>query len=140
MKLLLDTNVILDLLFRREKWLTQATQLWEAHLQGQIQVHISASAVTDVFYIVRRQSGLAFARESITKILNTLYIVPVDYETLVLAHQMKADDFEDNVQMACAAQAQLDAIVTRNNKDFKLETVLVFTPEELLQKLEELRK
>ncbi len=135
MKLLLDTNVVLDVVFRREEWLEASGGVWQAHVEGQIEGFLTATTVTDIFYVVRRYATLEKAREVVTSILNTLSIVAVDQTVLVYANQIPSSDFEDNVQIACVVQAGLEAIVTRDKKGFKVATVPVYTPAELLDVL-----
>lgn len=65
MQILLDTNVILDLLLKRSKWLEAAQTIWEAHVAGRVRIFISASSVTDIYYLVRKLAGLEAARVAI---------------------------------------------------------------------------
>ncbi|MCB9432151.1 MAG: PIN domain-containing protein [Ardenticatenaceae bacterium] len=136
MKVLLDTNVILDVVFRREEWLEVSGGVWQAHVDGYLEGFVTATTVTDIFYVVRRYATLEKAREVVTGILHTLAVVAVDQATLFYANQLSGSDFEDNVQMACVVQAGLEAIVTRDKKGFKLATVPVYAPAELLDVLE----
>lgn len=134
-RVLLDTNVILDVLFRRKEWLENSGSVWQAHSENDIQAFVTATTVTDIFYVVRRQTDLETARNAITTVLQSLDVVAVDQGVLFYANQLASSDFEDNVQIACAVKAQLEAIVTRDKSGFKLATVPVLLPEELLAQM-----
>ena len=138
MKVLLDTNVVLDVLLERQPWLSCAQTIWQAGLDGRLESCISASVCTDVFYIGRRSMGARKARQAVRDCLDVLTILTVDREILEHAHALAiVDDFEDAVQVACATHYQLDAIVTRDaTGDFEQAAIPVWTPEELISRLE----
>jgi len=132
MTVLLDLNVALDALLGREPWRAEADAIWDANRDGRIDAWISAAALPTLFYVVRKQADLARAHVAVTNCLRSLEIVPVDRTALEMATALPGSDFEDNLQIACAVEARLDAIVTRNPKDFTGSPVLVLTPAELL--------
>jgi predicted nucleic acid-binding protein len=57
MKLLLDTNIVLDMLLGRGPWLAAASMIWQAGLDGRLTSYITASSLTDIYYIVRKTAG-----------------------------------------------------------------------------------
>ncbi len=131
LRVLLDTNVVLDWLLDRKPWSDDALPLWQARDTGRIITYISASAVTDIFYIARRQVGGVAALGSIDQSL-ALEIVPIDKETLLRARALPGSDFEDNVAIACAEAERLDFIITRNIDDFRHSPVPAIEPLALL--------
>lgn len=135
MTVLLDLNVVLDTLLGREPWRAEADEIWEANRDGRIDAWVSAAAPPTLFYIVRKQADLTRARLAITNCLASLEIAPVNRTTLELASTFPGSDFEDNLQIACAVESQLDVIVTRNPGDFAGSPVKVLTPAELLAQL-----
>lgn len=135
MQILLDTNVILDVLLKREPWVAEASALWKAHDEGRITGYIVASSVTNIFYIARRLAGLNSAREAVRICLDAFEICAVDRQALEQAQALPGSDFEDNLQIACATLAGLDALVSRNKEDFKAATIPVLTPGELLAQM-----
>lgn len=135
MRVLLDTNVVLDVLLQREPWVKESKAIWQASDEGRIIAYILASALTDIFYIARRLAGREKAREAVHTCLEAFEILPVDRQALEAAEALSGNDFEDNLQMACAGIAGLDAIVTRNKDDFKHASVPVLTPTEALGQL-----
>ena len=132
MTVLLDLNVVLDALLGREPWRAEADAIWDANRDGRIHAQISAAGLPTLFYFVRKQADLGRAHLAVTNCLRSLGIAPVDRTALEMATTLPGSDFEDNLQIACAVQAHLDAIVTRNPKDFAGSPVPVMTPAEFL--------
>jgi predicted nucleic acid-binding protein len=132
---LLDTNVILDALLDRLPWSTDAATLWQAKLDRQFVAYVTATSITDIFYIIRRYAGHEKAWQSVYSSLDQLSVVPVGVDELRLATTLEGDDFEDNLQIACAISAQLDLVVTRNLAGFSGNNILVLTPQQMLLRL-----
>lgn len=105
---LVDTNVSLDLLLEREPWLSQARPLWDARDAGNLFVFLPASVLTDIFYICRKQVGFNRAKQAVQACMQGFAIIAVDRSIVAAALALPGDDFEDNVQIACA---QKDACV-----------------------------
>lgn len=135
MRILLDTNVVLDVLLKRQPWVVEASAIWQANDDGRLVGHLMASALTDIFYVAHRLAGLETARTAVQTCLEAFEFCPVDRRALELAHLHPGMDFEDNLQMVCAEIAQLDAIVTRDPDDFKTSTVAALTPAQALAQL-----
>lgn len=117
--LLVDTNVDLDLLLARDPWMTQARPLVDAQDAGRVAVHLAASVVTDVFYIGRRLVGIDQAFLAVDRCLEDFELVPINRAILEAARGLVGNDFEDNVQIACAQAAGLDLIITRDVAGFR---------------------
>jgi predicted nucleic acid-binding protein len=135
MRILLDTNVLLDVLLKRDPWVTQSSAVWQAHDEGQVSAHVMACAITDIFYVARRLVGLQTAQAAARLCLQTFEICTVDHQALEQAQALAGSDLEDNLQIACANLANLDAIVTRDKTDFKASAIPVLSPAELLTQL-----
>jgi len=135
MKILFDTNVLLDVLLTREPWVHHGRSLWQANDQGQIKGYISATTVTDIFYISRRYTTSEGALEAVKICLDAFFVVPIGQDELKLATKMAGSDFEDNLQIAAAKSVNLDAIVTRNVTDFQNAKIVILTPEQALKQL-----
>lgn len=132
---LLDTNVILDVLLDRTPWSTDAVGLWEAKLDGRFVAYVTATSLTDIFYITRRYAGQEKAWQAVHSILDQLSVIPVGIDELRLATTLNGNDFEDNLQIACAISRQLDLIVTRNLAGFPRNNIPILTPQQMLLKL-----
>jgi predicted nucleic acid-binding protein len=127
-RVLLDTNVALDLFLEREPWFTQARPLWDAREAGQLIACLSASALTDVYYISRKQVDVERAKQVVEVCLHGFEIIPVDLAVLQTALTLPGNDFEDNVQIACALARGIDLIVTRDIQGFQHSSVPAIEP------------
>ena len=135
MKLLIDTNVILDVLLKRGTFFQAAAEVLSLAQSGSVQGYVSASAITDIYYIARRQTqSKAYTRELLKKLLKVVSVATVTEETIRNALDMAWSDFEDSVQYSAALFSEMDGIVTRNPKDYREADISVWTPEEILQK------
>lgn len=135
MRVLLDTNVVLDVLLNRQPWVKDAAAVWQANDDGRIMAYLTASTFTDIFYIARKVTDIAGARQAVRTCLEAFEICDVTRHTLQLAETLPGNDFEDNLQIACATLQNLDAIVTRDKAGFQSLSMAVFEPADLLTKL-----
>ena len=135
MRVLFDTNVVLDVLLDRHPWVADSKALWVANDNATIEGWMTASSMTDLFYIIRKHSGTERAVSSVSVCLDAFEICSVDKAKLSAAAAMETRDFEDNLQIVCAEQNQLDAIVSRDKAGFVKSSIAVLTPSELLARL-----
>ncbi|HKP53778.1 MAG TPA: PIN domain-containing protein [Chloroflexia bacterium] len=135
MRVLLDTNVVLDVLLVRAPFVETSSQVWQRVDDGSIEGYVLASAVTDIFYLARKQVGLKTAHKAIRTCLNAFEICTIDRPMLDRALMLSGSDLEDNLQEACALIYGLDAIVTRDKEGFKSSNIPTLTPAELLSQL-----
>lgn len=138
MRVLLDTNVVLDVLLQRAPWLTEAQALWQANDDDRLTACLTATTLTDIFYVARRLTDLRRARQAVQLCLDAFAVVPVDRAILLRAQQLSGPDFEDNVQIASAEAAGLEAIVTRDRESYQGAPLPVWLPAECLQHLAEM--
>ncbi|MGR3277772.1 type II toxin-antitoxin system VapC family toxin [Acaryochloris marina NIES-2412] len=131
MKVLIDTNVLLDLLLEREPFVDHSIALFEHIERG----YIAATTITNIFYIIRKAEGHEIALIAINQLLIGLQFCAVDRRTVETALSLGLKDFEDGIQLACATLAQLDGIVTRDPKDFIGSNLSIYSPTELLSQL-----
>lgn len=131
MRVLIDTNVVLDFLQEREPFVENAARLFERIDAGEIEGFIAATTITNIYYIVRRAAGRAVAQDAITQVLSDLNICTVDLEVLEQALALNFEDFEDAVQYACAVVYSADAIVTRDAAGFVNAEIPVVLPEDI---------
>ncbi len=135
MKILIDTNVVLDLLLEREPFATSAIALFEQIERGNLAGYIAATTITNIFYIIRKTEGREVAIAAINQLLIGLQFCAVDHQTVTTALTLGLKDFEDSIQLACATIAQLDAIVIRDRKDFIGSSLPVYSPTEILNQI-----
>jgi predicted nucleic acid-binding protein len=134
-KILIDTNVILDLLLEREPFVENEIALFDQIEQGKLEGHIAAATITNIFYIIRKTEGREVAIDAIHRLLIGLHFCAVDRQTVETALSLGLKDFEDSIQLACATLSQLEGIVTRDRKDFIGSNLPIYSPTELLSQI-----
>ena len=133
MKVLFDTNIILDLLLDRMPFVESVAQLFSKVEQGDLLGCLCATTVTTISYLATKAAGGKKARKEIQKLLTLFEIAPVNRAVLQAAIHSGALDFEDGVIYEAAAFVEADGIVTRDPKGFKKAKIQIFSPDELLQ-------
>ncbi|MFP3939870.1 MAG: type II toxin-antitoxin system VapC family toxin [Thermoanaerobaculia bacterium] len=136
MKVLVDLNVLLDVIQRREPHYAASADLLSRMAEGELQGSIPGHALTTIYYIVSRFAGRASADEAVDWILGDLEVVPEGRGTFLRARSLQIEDLEDAVVAAAAEQSRSDRIATRNVDDFEHSPVSALTPLELLAELE----
>jgi predicted nucleic acid-binding protein len=132
MKALLDLNVVLDVVQKREPHYAPSAAVIEAAIQRQLEGFLPAHAVTTLHYIVNRYRSRTIANRAVDWLLRYFDIATVGREELLRARALDWKNFEDAVVAAAAEARACDAIITRNVRDFRHSTVPVLTPEEYL--------
>ena len=132
MQVLLDINVLLDGFLDRTPWATDAVAIFNAQAEGKIEAFVSAASLPTVFYLVRQSFGIHGAKAAICECLNLFSILTVDQATAEAAFALPGSDFEDNLQIACAVQAGLDLIITRDPRGFAASPIPAVAPADLL--------
>lgn len=136
MRVLVDTNIVLDFLLQREPFFQDAELLFQAIDIGEIASYITATTLTDIFYISRRYTrSVEQARQAVSEILTAMMICPVDRVVLESAFNSGLADFEDAVQIFSAVTQGLEAIVTRDAQGFLSSPIPVLSIQELLQQV-----
>jgi predicted nucleic acid-binding protein len=132
MKILFDTNVVLDVLQDRKPHVVVASQLFNLLDRGKIRGALCATTLTTVHYIMAKEVGSKSAQAIVHRLLTKFEVAAVDFNVLNQALVMDFPDFEDAVLHEAGRAAGVNAIVTRNLKDFRSADLTVFGPEELL--------
>ncbi|MEH2398190.1 PIN domain-containing protein [Nostoc sp.] len=133
--MLFDSDVLLDILAQRQPFVVASARALNTVMQNQVQGYVSGHAVTNIFYILRRQVGNEVARELLAKLLQHLQVASVTDEVIRQALNSPIKDFEDAVTSAAALTAGLEIIVTRNTPDFVASLVPAMLPDEFLTTL-----
>lgn len=133
MKVLFDTNIVLDVLLGREPYLDNAIALFDAVEKQIIQGYLCATTITTIDYLATKSLGKVGSKMAITKLLELFVIAEVNRRTLTDALLSDFSDFEDAVLFHAGLDAGVDTVVTRNSKDFKTAELPIYSPEELLQ-------
>ncbi len=132
MRVLFDTNIILDILEKRLPYYDASKSVLESCVSGNITGYIALHSISNIFYILRKRYSTTDRRKLLLDILNLLRIAGADHESVINALQREDfSDFEDCLQDECAKQIHADYIVTRNTTDFSVSDIPAITPESL---------
>lgn len=131
-RLLLDTNVILDIALKREPHFEHSSKVFELIDKKRIIAYTTATSITDIYYIARKEKGKEVAIEFISNLIEVVDVLGVDKDTIVKAIKYNLKDFEDAVQVAAAEYNEIEIIITRNKSDFLNCGIEIQTPEELI--------
>lgn len=133
MKLLLDTNIVLDLLMDRMPFADAAAELFSKVEDGSATGYLCGTTITTVYYLMAKAVGTPRAQEEIKKLLTLFEVAPVNRPVLQSALTVGFVDFEDAVIHEAACHAGAEAIVTRNQKDFKKSKIPVYSAEDMVK-------
>ena len=133
MKILFDTNVILDVMLLREPFFKPAAWLLSEVERNHIHGFICATTVTTIYYLVEKVKNRQFAEEQISGLLKIFGVTPDDKSCLESALTTKGNDYEDAVLYESAIRQGVEGIVTRNEKDFPKSKIPIYNPDELVK-------
>jgi predicted nucleic acid-binding protein len=139
MKILIDANVLLDVALERQPFFKDSDHILALCEQKTLTGYVSASSFSDLFYILRKSKGKSLAIDFLRNIVSFCAIATVNDSIIRQALAGDFKDFEDAIQYNAAIASQLDGVVTRNPQDFTNSTIPVFTPEKLIETIDELQ-
>ena len=132
MRVLVDTNILLDFLLEREPYATDAGKILDLCTDKNLQGCIAAHSVSNMFYILRKIYNQVERRELLMELCRIFHVEAIDSGMIVRSLKNNAfQDFEDCLQAECAKAFGADYIVTRNPRDYTASTVPVISPAEL---------
>lgn len=134
-RVIIDLNVILDVLQRRDPFYEASAALLAAAETGRVDGYMAAHSITTLFYLLQKGKSSAEARATITNLLQFLKIAPIDQTTIEQSLNLDYGDFEDAVQMMSAVQCRADYLITRNIKDYQPALLPVLQPVDFLATL-----
>ena len=136
MKVLIDTNVILDVLYKREGFYEDSLKIWKLCETRKLDGYISALSIPNIVYILRRELDPEKTLEVINNINLVFNIYDLKSDIIMQAAEKKTKDYEDALQMVTAQKLKASFIVTRNIKDFAGSKIIAVKPSELLERLD----
>lgn len=136
-RVLLDTDVTLDFVLQRMPYFVEAKEIFVFLTQNKFEAYFCATTPLNIAYIAQKQVGTVQTRQNIAKLLQLVKISKIDAQILQNAINSPITDYEDAVQHESAIADNLDAIVTRNTKDFANATVKIYSPIEFLEVLKQ---
>ncbi|MBQ8928369.1 MAG: PIN domain-containing protein [Oscillospiraceae bacterium] len=135
MKILVDTNVILDVLCNRPDFVEASSMIWKLCEVDKIEGYVSALSVPNIVYILRKELTPQKTEQLIGQIMMIFRIVDLRSADLKAAAEMVTADYEDALQMCQANRIHADYLITRNIRDFKDRKVPALKPSELLERI-----
>jgi predicted nucleic acid-binding protein len=133
LRVLFDTNVVLDLLLDRAPFVEASEQILSRVEAGELSGYLCATTITTIHYLAAKALGARRALAEIRKLLALFEIAPVNRPILENALESDFSDFEDSVLHEAARQVGVDAIVTRNRSDFRRALLPAHSPEEMIR-------
>ena len=128
----LDTNVLLDYLLDRGTNSLYADQIFDLCVRGQIQCHIAAHSVVNMFYILRNHYPVSVRKQLLSSLCTLRYVEAIEESMIREILDGNREDIEDHLQILCAKKAGADCIVTRDKKGFTKAGIEVRTPADFL--------
>lgn len=135
MKVLIDTNIILDVLCKRPDFYADSAKIFKLCEVKKISGVISALSIPNIMYILRKELDADKTREILDSLMLIFSVADLKADDLKKAADMRFKDYEDAIQSACATRIKANYIVTRNIKDFSESKVTAIKPAELLDRI-----
>ena len=135
MRLLIDANIVLDVLQKREPYWKDSSVIWKLCETEQAEGYISTLTFANLMYVMRRELDPAQIRDVLDKLRLIFRFADFTAADMEKAADMGWDDFEDAIQAATAERIMADSIITRNVRDFRNSKVIAFTPSEFIARL-----
>ena len=132
MRLLLDTNIILDIALKREPHYKDSATIFKKIDNKLIFGFVTATTITDIYYIAKKDKGHLLAIEFIGNLIQLINLIGIDKEIIIEALSTNLTDFEDSIQSIASSYNEIDFIITRNTKDFKGSDVKSISPIDFL--------
>lgn len=131
-KIFVDTNIVLDLLSKRIKYLPETQILFTLAAQNKIQLYVSTLTFANAHYIMAHQMKIRDAQKKLRKLKSLVHPVAFDERILELTLEASFKDYEDSIQYYSALSCAADILLTRNKKDFKSSDLPVLNVKEYL--------
>ena len=138
MTVLIDTNVVMDVVFNNAKLIDGSRAILDHAEQKRFTGYISATAITDIFYLSKKRLGKKVAKEAIKELLQIFYPATITDNHIYQALDLDWNDggyipSEDSVQFIVGESLAVNYIITRNTEDFSSGSIIAITPEQFLQ-------
>ena len=135
MKVLFDSNILIDVILHRGEFFAESRAAMLLIEEKIFKGYVSASAITDIYYIVRKElKDSAEALETIKQLLRILKVTKVNQKSINMAVRLEWKDFEDSVQYCAARCCGVKCILTRDKEGFSESAIPVLSPKEFFQK------
>jgi len=133
MKIIFDTNIILDVLAHREPFFEKSRAVMQFVAENKVKGAITANIVTDIFYVLRKHMDNETLKTALRNLMELFEVVEVSQIDCISALDLTIKDYEDSLLICCAKRWKADCIITRNIGDFKYSPVKAITPADFLK-------
>jgi len=128
-KLFIDSDVVIDFFTDREPFANPASEIFDLNEKGKLRLYLSAVSINNIYYIVRKYLGHKKTIEIVEELTEMTEIVGTTRKEIIQALKNNFKDYEDSIQYSTALTIEgIEAIITRNVKDFKNSEIAVITP------------
>lgn len=133
-KLFIDSDVVIDFFTDREPFANPASEIFELNEQGILELYVSAVSINNIYYIVRKYLDHKKAIQVIEELIEMVQLAGTTKLEIIQALKNSFKDFEDSIQYSTALTIDgIEAIITRNVRDYEKSEIAVFTPENFLK-------
>lgn len=133
-RLYLDTNIVLDLLQKREEFYLEAQELFTLSDKKKIKLYVSSLTIANTHYLLSRHYSSDDSRKILAKFKVLVEVLSLDDKIIDLALASDLKDFEDAIQFYTAIENNMDLIITRNKRDFRKRSLPILTAKEYLNR------
>lgn len=133
-KLYVDTNIVLDLLQKREAFYVEAQELFTLADKKKVKLYVSSLTIANTHYLLSRHYHSGEARKILAKFKVLVEVLSLDHKIIDLALTSDLKGFEDAIQYYTALENNMDLIITRNKRDFKKQRIPVLTAKEYINR------
>ena len=131
-KVFVDTDIIYDLIAKRDPFYFAAARLFTLADEGKIQIFISALSLPNVHYLLSKKKSEEEAKQILRKLKVLVNVTPLNEKIIDLALNSEFSDFEDAIQYFSALQSEVEVLLTRNLKDYKKAQISVLTAQDFI--------
>lgn len=132
MKIVIDTNIALDVLLKREPFCIHSAEVFKFAEQRKLEAFLTSNSVTDIVYILTKTYDMSTIKKNLVIMFGFIKILNVSASDIMNAFEINTNDFEDAVIIQCASRIKADYIITRNTNDFKASMVESMTAEKFV--------
>ena len=132
-RILVDTNIVLDLLAKRTEFLIEAQELFTLSDKNEVKLYVSSLTFANTYYILSQKMKMENARKILRKFKILVEVLPMDDKIIDLSLESDFKDFEDAIQYHTAIENEVSIIITRNLKDFKTAKIPVLTAKDYIE-------
>lgn len=134
-KLMMDTNILLDLLAARHPFFDETSILFIMAEKRSVELAVSSLSIVNTHFVLRKQLKEQDTRKVLRDLRLLVKVLPLDQKIIDMALNSDFDDFEDAVQYQMALEYGQEIIITRNIKDFKTSSIPVMTADQYISSI-----